>query len=96
MLFSQQDATIQGVVRDGETDEPLPGVNVIIKGTYYGAASASDGKYIITGISPGSYDIEISMVGYKVLLKTGVEVKAEAVVTENFAEIGRASCRERV
>ena len=66
------------------TDEPLPGVNVIIKGTYYGAASASDGKYIITGISPGSYDIEISMVGYKVLLKTGVEVKAEAVVTENF------------
>ena len=84
MLFSQQNATIQGVVRDGETDEPLPGVNVIIKGTYYGAASASDGKYIITGISPGSYDIEISMVGYKVLLKTGVEVKAEAVVTENF------------
>ena len=84
MLLSQQDASIQGTVRDFKTGNPLPGVNVIIKGTYYGAATGSDGNYLITSISPGSYDIEISMVGYKILLKTGVKVEAGAAVTENF------------
>ena len=84
MLLSQQDAFIQGTVRDFKTGKPLPGVNVIIKGTYYGAATGSDGNYLITSISPGSYDIEISMVGYKILLKTGVKVEAGAAVTENF------------
>ncbi len=84
MLLGQQDASIQGTVRDFKTGNPLPGVNVIIKGTYYGAATGSDGNYLITSISPGSYDIEISMVGYKILLKTGVKVEAGASVTENF------------
>ncbi|HIB58749.1 MAG TPA: TonB-dependent receptor [Candidatus Marinimicrobia bacterium] len=84
MLLGQQDASIQGTVRDFKTGNPLPGVNVIIKGTYYGAATGSDGNYLITSISPGSYDIEISMVGYKILLKTGVKVEAGAAVTENF------------
>ena len=84
MLLGQQDASIQGTVRDFKTGNPLPGVNVIIKGTYYGAATSSDGNYLITSISPGSYDIEISMVGYKILLKTGVKVEAGAAVTENF------------
>ena len=84
MLLGQQDASIQGTVRDFKTGKPLPGVNVIIKGTYYGAATGSDGNYLITSISPGSYDIEISMVGYKILLKTGVKVEAGAAVTENF------------
>ena len=84
MLLGQPDASIQGTVRDFKTGNPLPGVNVIIKGTYYGAATGSDGNYLITSISPGSYDIEISMVGYKILLKTGVKVEAGAAVTENF------------
>ncbi len=84
MVFSQKDATVQGTVRDLETGEPLPGVNVVIKGTYYGAATASNGEYLITGISKGSYDMEISMVGYKVLLKTGINLEKGAALIEDF------------
>ena len=49
----------------------LPGVNVMVKGTYYGAASDLEGHYRIDKINPGSYDVEVSMIGYKVILKTG-------------------------
>ncbi|MFQ6608173.1 MAG: carboxypeptidase-like regulatory domain-containing protein [Fidelibacterota bacterium] len=84
LLHSQQRVTLEGTVRDSETGEPLPGVNVIIKGTYYGAATAADGTYHISDVSPGSYDMEISMVGYKVLLKTGVKIEKGVTVIENF------------
>ena len=40
----------------------------MVKGTYYGTASDLDGRYKISNISPGSYDVEISMIGYKIIL----------------------------
>lgn len=67
---------ITGIVVDKTTMEPLIGVNVLIKGTYMGAATDMDGHYFIDNISPGEYDIEVSIIGYKIQLKTGVKVKA--------------------
>ena len=43
-----------------------------------------EGEYRIDNISPGSYDIEVSMIGYKVILKTGVEIKKNQAVTIDF------------
>ncbi len=42
-----QDAplTIRGTVTDAESSQPLPGVNVLVKGTSRGTASAGDGTY---------------------------------------------------
>ena len=74
MLFAQNSGTISGKITDEKSGVGLPGVNIMIKGTYYGTASDVDGNYRITNINPGSYDIEISMIGYKVILKTGVEI----------------------
>jgi hypothetical protein len=71
LLMAQSTGTIMGHVKDAKTGEGLPGVNVIVKGTYYGTASGLNGDYRIQNISQGSYDIEISMIGYKVILKTG-------------------------
>ena len=62
----------------------LPGVNVMVKGTYYGAASDLEGHYRIDKINPGSYDVEVSMIGYKVILKTGVKIKPEEILTLDF------------
>ena len=83
-LFSQNPGEIEGRVIDGQTDEPLPGANVVVKGTYYGAATATDGHFSIPGISPGSYDIEVSMIGFKIFLRTGIIVEADKTVTLNF------------
>ncbi len=49
---------------------------MIVKGTYKGAASDMNGNFTITGLSPGDYDVEISMIGYKLQLNTGISVTA--------------------
>ena len=71
---TKQAGKIMGVITDVKTHTPLPGVNVIIKGTYMGAATDLNGEYFITNISPGQYDLEASMIGYKIQLKTGIKV----------------------
>ncbi len=83
-LFSQNTGSIYGVITDIKSGDKMPGVNVIVKGTYYGASSDMEGEYRIDNISPGSYDIEVSMIGYKVILKTGVEIKKNQAVTIDF------------
>ena len=83
-LIGQEKGSIEGRLSDSETGEPLPGVNVMVKGTYYGAASDADGYFRITNVSTGSYDMEVSMIGYKVILRTGVKVNAGRTTTVDF------------
>jgi hypothetical protein len=74
LLFAQSKGTISGTVVDANNSESLVGVNIIVKGTYYGAASDLNGRFFITGVSAGTYDIEASIIGYKILLQTGIKV----------------------
>lgn len=53
---------ISGIITD-ETGTPLPGANIIIKGTNNGTTSNFDGEYSIQ--TNGGKDIEFSYVGYK-------------------------------
>ena len=82
-LFAQQTGTLSGTVKDASTGEALPGVNVIIKGTYYGAATDVNGKYTIKNINTGTYNIDISLIGYKTFQFTGIEIQANKVTELN-------------
>ena len=73
-LLAQSKGTIRGKVTDGDTGQGLPGVNVIVKGTYYGAATDLDGNYEILRVNPGVYTVEASMIGFKQVQNTGVLV----------------------
>ncbi len=86
LLYSQSQSKgkITGMVIDKASKNPLPGVNIVIKGTYMGAASDLNGKYEINNISPGQYDLEASMIGYKIKLKTGIKVVPAQIITVNF------------
>ncbi len=42
-VWAQQQ--VSGTVRDAVSGEPLPGVNVVVKGTTLGAATDLDGRY---------------------------------------------------
>jgi outer membrane receptor protein involved in Fe transport len=76
-LCSAQDkATIYGKIVDSRTRDGLPSVNVLVKGTYYGAATDLDGNYTIVNVSPGIYTMTYSIIGYKSIEKTGVKVEA--------------------
>ncbi len=58
------------------TGEDIPGVNVILKGTYYGSATDLNGNFIIKNINPGEYNLEISYIGYKSVQFTGTKIEA--------------------
>jgi len=75
MTFAQSKGSISGKITDAKTHEPLFGVNIILKGTYYGASSNIDGKYKIDNISSGSYTIEVSLIGYKTTQYTGYKIE---------------------
>ena len=84
-LFSQSSDTITGRVVDKEKNEGLAGVNIMVKGTYYGSATDADGYYSITQVNPGTYDIEASIIGYKVVLQTGIKIEVGKSVTLDFS-----------
>jgi len=82
--FAQEKGTIRGLITDKETGEPLIGVNIVVKGTYYGSTTDADGFYIIDNVDPGEYTLEISYIGYKIIQKTGVKIKSGQTITLNF------------
>ena len=61
--FSQS-GIITGTVNDGEYNDILPFANVIVKGTLKGALSDFEGKYNLE-LTPGTYTLEFSFVGYQ-------------------------------
>jgi TonB-dependent receptor len=61
---SATNVSIEGIVRDAQTGEPLPGANVVLTGTSLGASSDIHGKYAIRNVSTGSYTIRATYVGY--------------------------------
>ena len=64
-LVGQTTGKITGTIKDAETDEVLIGANIILEGTYSGAASDVDGSYYILNVKPGIYSIVVDMIGYK-------------------------------
>ena len=60
-----QSGSIAGKISDSDTYEPLPGANVVIKGTSKGTTTDIDGNFKLGELSPGSYALEISFIGYE-------------------------------
>ncbi len=67
--FIQAQNTITLNVKDKETNEPLIGVNCILKGTTIGGSSDFNGKIIIDKIPSGMQTLVLSYVGYKTIEK---------------------------
>jgi hypothetical protein len=84
-LFAQNSGKISGIVRDAVTKEPLPGVNVVIKGTMMGAATDADGMYYILKVPPGTYDVSVSIVGYERMTQSDVRIHVDRTTTLDFA-----------
>ncbi|MBD0402710.1 SusC/RagA family TonB-linked outer membrane protein [Flammeovirga sp. EKP202] len=59
-----QDRAVTGIVKDSSDNSPLPGVNVLIKGTNIGSVTDFDGKYILQ-LSEGQNTLVFSFVGYQ-------------------------------
>lgn len=69
--------TITGTVMDAETNQPFPGVQVIVQGTLEGTVTDSDGMYSISDVVVGS-TLEFRFVGYRT---------HEVLVLEDMSEV---------
>ncbi|WP_302376938.1 SusC/RagA family TonB-linked outer membrane protein [Barnesiella intestinihominis] len=80
-----QSVKIEGSVRDSQTDELLPGVNVMVKGSSIGAMTNIDGAFSIT-VQKGSV-LEFSFIGYE---KQEYGVKGNAKIQVELNPVGIA------
>lgn len=62
-LTGEQQSVVTGTITDEETGLPMPGVNIMVKGTTYGAISDADGKFSITFTDPNSV-LTFTFIGY--------------------------------
>ena len=75
---------ITGQVTDSETGETLPGVNVAIVGTTQGAVTDADGYYVILNVTPDTYNLQASFIGFKTKIIQDVRVKINQTTTIDF------------
>ncbi|HKG04807.1 MAG TPA: carboxypeptidase-like regulatory domain-containing protein [Pedobacter sp.] len=77
---------ISGVVKD-KKGETLPGANVLLSGYQKGAVADNDGKFVITALRPGNYDVLVQMMGYLPasinVIVDDKSVVVDIVMTEN-------------
>lgn len=69
-----QSGIIKGRVYDAINNEPIMFANLIIEGSDIGVTSDFDGNYVITDLEPGTYNLKISYLGYKDVIKYEIEV----------------------
>lgn len=74
-LSGQQRGKIMGTVTDQSNSEALVGVNIVIPGTQFGAATDSNGDYFIVNLPAGIYDLRVLMIGYAVVNVHDIAIK---------------------
>jgi len=75
---------ISGKITDVETEQPLIGADVTAVGTAKGGFANEDGQYFILNLRPGTYKIKAHMVGYKTVIKTGVNISINKTTFLDF------------
>ena len=81
-----QQLTVSGTVTDLTTGDPMPGVNIVVKGTVVGTLSGPDGKYSLAVTGPNDI-LVFSFIGYNSLEvalagRTTLNVELESATTE--------------
>ena len=62
---------------DRETNEPVIGANIIVEGTFFGAAADLEGYYYINNIPPGEYTVAVTSIGYRKTIVTEVKIRID-------------------
>ena len=79
ICLSQTTGKLVGKISDEKTSEPLIGVNVMVVGTNLGVASDIEGDFFLINIPPGTYDIDVNMMGYKIKACKAVQTTVKCI-----------------
>ena len=77
---SRQSGRLAGTVTDAN-QQPLSGAQVSLVGTRFGVITGADGRYRLTGIPAGSYDVRVQRIGQRTRIYPGVAVQGGAEAT---------------
>lgn len=92
-----QTGAIVGTVTDKDfNNEPLPFVNIFLKGTTIGASADIDGLYALENIAPGTYTVIFSFVGYETVTVPNITVEANKTTTINMQMGASAAALDEV
>jgi outer membrane receptor protein involved in Fe transport len=95
IAFAQTGA-VNGTLTDKQmNNEPLPFANVLIKNSTKGTTSNFDGYYAIEDLSPDTYIIEFSFIGYETIEKT-IIIRANEVIMLNVSLSPSAAALDEV
>lgn len=64
LLYPAEQGGVTGTVTDRATQAPLPGVQVFVEGTSFGALTDSTGAYALRNLPDGQTTIRARMIGY--------------------------------
>jgi len=84
--YAQVFGNLSGKVSNSIGD-PIIGASVFLENTTQGSQTDSDGNYSITNITPGSYNLIVSYIGYKTQTKFNIIVKSKGTLDYNFVLI---------
>ncbi|HET6761313.1 MAG TPA: carboxypeptidase regulatory-like domain-containing protein, partial [Gemmatimonadaceae bacterium] len=82
-LSAQGDGAVTGQVLDRNTQRPVADARVVVVGTQRIAVTDREGRYVVRGVPPGSYDVRAQRVGYTPGVQR-VTVEAGASAMSNF------------
>ncbi|MFO8021136.1 MAG: TonB-dependent receptor plug domain-containing protein, partial [Perlabentimonas sp.] len=101
LLFAQSH-TVNGVVKDAETSEGVPGATVVEQGTTTGTSTDIEGNFTLT-VSSSTATLEISSVGYETITipiegKESIEVSlnTELMSLDEIVVVGYGTQKKKV
>jgi len=84
LCLAQTTGKVSGKIVDQTTGEPLAGANVMAVNTSFGTATDINGNFFIINIPPGIYDIQATMIGYKIVKMEKIRVSVNSTTTLYF------------
>jgi len=80
----ERTGTISGSIRDKNTQEILIGATVSLEGTALGVSADVEGNFFLKNVPVKSYNVRVSFVGYKSLIRYNVSVTSGNANIINF------------
>ncbi len=85
---------IAGTITEKSNGEKLPGANIVVAGTRWGAVTDMEGRYTILEVPPGTYSLQVTLLGHQKMIINDVRVyidqttRIDAGMTQEAIEIG--------
>ena len=74
--LAQERGSVSGAVTDKKTNHAIPFATVTVVGSQKGGLTDSEGKFLVTGVPVGTYEVKVQFLGYAPASQPGVVVTA--------------------